>query len=786
MKSRALATVGLFLALAVSHWHDPGRLIGQETGEEPPRVIKPAAPLDPVEKNRRESLDQYLHGLIELGANRPVEAIGFLEKALQLDPEALPPKRALVWAHHQLYRRDEVIRLGTEILNRDPDDISLALTVAASLTVRGQEKEAGDLLEKLLKAEKVQESLSLRMDVLGEIANLRRDTRQWKASEEALTELVGLLDKPELTVLGWSADRLTKWKAEALERIGRTRVEQNNLDGALQSYREARSVDPVASARLGLLLSNVLARQGRTQEAMEKLGEFLATKPTALEGYELWITLRRQQGQDKQLLQELTQFSENDPLNTQLGLLLARQRAQYGNWPGAESACLKSFRTHPGPEGARLLIDLWWNQNGKGPSALLTFLDSCSTEPEAPAGGAVGIPAFPGQAGGNPPTDKSQARQISLAMQEDPVRLRELITHAAAGLSPAGESSSAKPVVNPSPWKPMTLQLLGRWALELRMFPEAVVIHRSLLGLRGTDRDIRFAGRISFAEVLVQDYRLEEASRVVREALAESKPGQERVQTRLWLAGILSQMKEHERALEQVDLAEAEAPDHMVNKCQISRSRVISHAGRHEEALGILAKLREKLLGLEDRRHAALSAFYILDKLKRLPEADKELEALLQIDPNDAQVCNALSYSWSERNMRLDEAERLIRRCLQNEEEEQRQGKRESGDRTGWSPHPNASYVDTLGWVLYRQGKLDNALRELDRALALPGGDDPEIWEHRGDILDAMGRKVEAVTSWRRALVQLETIPHHPKLERRAILLEKLRIKEGTPPASAR
>jgi tetratricopeptide (TPR) repeat protein len=131
--------------------------------------------------------------------------------------------------------------------------------------------------------------------------------------------------------------------------------------------------------------------------------------------------------------------------------------------------------------------------------------------------------------------------------------------------------------------------------------------------------------------------------------------------------------------------------------------------------------------------------------------------------------------------MRLDEAERLIRRCLKNEEEEQRQGKRDTGDRTGWSPHPSASYVDTLGWVFYRQGKLDQALRELDRALALPGGDDPEIWEHRGDILNALNRRVEAISSWRRALVQLETIPHHSKASRRNILVEKLRPGEATP-----
>ena len=777
--TRHLTAIAACLSLGLSH----ALLRAQTPGEEPPRVIRPAPVIDPAEKDRREALDQYLRGLIELGANHPVEAIGFLERASQLDSAALPPKRALAWAHHQLFRRDEVIRLGTEVLQRDPNDITLALTVSGSLTVRGQEIEAADLLEKLLQSEKVQESISLRIDVLGELANLRRDTRQWKQSEQALAQVVALIDRPELTVLGWTPERLKKAKAEALERIGRMRVEQDNLDGALESYRQAREIDSVESARLALLLANVLARQGRQREALDKLSEFLATKPALLEGYELWVTLRAQQGQPKHLLDELAAYSDADPANGPLGLLLAKQRARYGNWPGAESAALRAFRTQPTIESARLLIDLWWTRQDKGPSTFLTFLDTCVAEPEAPAAG--GIPAFPGQAG-SPNPDKSQARQLSLALQEDPVRLRELLVFVAASLAPAGENANpGAATLNPSPWKPMTLQLLGRWALELRAFSEAVVIHRSLLGLRGADRDIRFAGRISFAEVLVQDHRYEEASRVVREALAESRPGQERVQTRLWLAGLFSQMKEHERALEQVDLAEAEAPDHMVHKTQVARARVVSEAGRSSEALAILAKLREKLLTLEDRRNAALTAFYILDKLKRLQEADKELEALLQIDPNDAQVCNALSYSWSERSIRLDEAERLIRRCLRNEEEDQRQGKT-PGERTGWSPHPSASYVDTLGWVLFRQNKLDHALRELDRALALPGGDDPEIWEHRGDVLASLNRQVEAAASWRRALVQIETIPHHPKNNRRAILLEKLRPAQGTTPPAGK
>ncbi len=780
---KSAVILGFLLAFSLENQaFGQNRTMGQiPWSEDVPRVITPSEP-EPNEKARRQSLDLYLHGLIDLNDKRPVEAIGFLEKALESDPKALAPRQALVWAHNQLYRRDEVIRLGREVLEQQPDDISLALTVASSLELRGREAEAGDLLERLLKSEKVHDSLSMRLDVLGQVANLRRDTRRWKESEVALRELVGLLDRPELTVLGWSAGRLKDWKVEALERIGRLRVEQNDMEGALAGYREARAVDPMGCARLGLLLGQVLARQGRLKEAMEKLGEYLATRPNTLEGYELWTILRRQQGQDQQLLRDLTQFTEADPLNTSLGLLLARQRALLGDMLGAEAACLKALRAHPDDESARLLVELWWIQPGKGPAAVLEFLDSCIEDAGTGPGG--GIPAFPGQT-----NDKTQGRHLALVLRQDPVRLRELIAFATSRLTVAGEAGAPgsrleKPKAGAItvPWKPVTLQMLGRWALDLRLFPEAVALNRALLSIRGSEQDIRFVGRITLAEVLVEDFRLEEASRVVREALAEAKPGPERLHTRLWLAAILSQMKEHERALEQVDLAEVEAPEHLVAKCQGGRAKVVAEAGRPEEALLILAKLREKLLGLEDRRTVALTAFYILGKLKRLEDADKELEALLGIDPNDAGVCNALSFSWSERNVRLDEAERLIRRCLQNEEVDESQGKR-GGDRGGWSPHPSASYVDTLGWVLFRQGRLDQALRELDRALALPGGDDPEIWEHRGDVLAAMGRQVEAVSTWRRALSQLESNPHHPKGDRRGDLIGKLRAEGPVIPA---
>ena len=96
----------------------------------------------------------------------------------------------------------------------------------------------------------------------------------------------------------------------------------------------------IASFLRGLPDFKVVAQAANGKEALEKLAEYLTTKPSGLDGYELWITLRRQQGQDKRLLDELTAFAAADPVNANLGILLARQRAQYGNWTGAEAACL--------------------------------------------------------------------------------------------------------------------------------------------------------------------------------------------------------------------------------------------------------------------------------------------------------------------------------------------------------------------------------------------------------------------------------------------------------------
>ena len=99
-------------------------------------------------------------------------------------------------------------------------------------------------------------------------------------------------------------------------------------------------------------------------------------------------------------------------------------------------------------------------------------------------------------------------------------------------------------------------------------------------------------------------------------------------------------------------------------------------------------------------------------------EAAEELFLrLVESDPDDAGAANYLGYMWADRNENLDEALRLIRRAVSLEPE-------------------NVAYLDSLGWVHYRRGDLDEAERWLRRAIEL-GGDvgDGTILCHLGEVL---------------------------------------------------
>ncbi len=81
-------------------------------------------------------------------------------------------------------------------------------------------------------------------------------------------------------------------------------------------------------------------------------------------------------------------------------------------------------------------------------------------------------------------------------------------------------------------------------------------------------------------------------------------------------------------------------------------------------------------------------------------------------------------------------------------------------------------FIDSLGWVHYRLGNLQEAVAYLEQATALEPAD-PEITGHLGDVYWRLGRHDEARFKWRYALALADDEDDIQKLE--------ARIKSGLP-----
>lgn len=120
------------------------------------------------------------------------------------------------------------------------------------------------------------------------------------------------------------------------------------------------------------------------------------------------------------------------------------------------------------------------------------------------------------------------------------------------------------------------------------------------------------------------------------------------------------------------------------------------------------------------------------DRAGRAAEAERYIGKYLQSNPNSAEAMNYLAYMWAEQGRSLDQALIHIRKALKAEPD-------------------NGAFLDTLGWILFKQGKAAEAVAPLKRALKKEG-ESATILEHLGDALHAAGRDREAVPYWTRAL----------------------------------
>jgi tetratricopeptide (TPR) repeat protein len=159
---------------------------------------------------------------------------------------------------------------------------------------------------------------------------------------------------------------------------------------------------------------------------------------------------------------------------------------------------------------------------------------------------------------------------------------------------------------------------------------------------------------------------------------------------------------------------------------------------------------------------------------KQVDKAATILEKLIKDDPENPTYYNDLGFVWCDHDMKLDKAEQLIRKALELDTKQRKKLLEEGKISEELAKQENAAYLDSLGWVLYKQKKYAEAVELLKKASQDEDeGQHLEIWDHLADGLIALGKKQEALEVLTKAL-KFEDIGPRDK-ERRKKITEKLK-----------
>ncbi len=252
---------------------------------------------------------------------------------------------------------------------------------------------------------------------------------------------------------------------------------------------------------------------------------------------------------------------------------------------------------------------------------------------------------------------------------------------------------------------------------------------------------------------------------IVRQQSTDSERADDRQRglTQAYLA--LSQLAEKRKdfPLAESWIAKIDSPQALVST-QNRRASILAKQGKMDQARKLIRDLpersdadkRTKLLSevqlLRDNKQyqsaydlmgQTVSAFpqdfellydqaTLAEKLLRYGEMESLLRQLIAAKPDYQQAYNALGYSFAERNVRLPEAKQLIQKAL--------------------ALTPGDPYItDSLGWVEFRMGNKDEAIKILQTAYQ--GKPDAEIAAHLGEVYWVSGQRDKALAIWKEGML---------------------------------
>ncbi len=191
---------------------------------------------------------------------------------------------------------------------------------------------------------------------------------------------------------------------------------------------------------------------------------------------------------------------------------------------------------------------------------------------------------------------------------------------------------------------------------------------------------------------------------------------------------------EADRKDEALALAKSSRQQYLdVNEFWLLEARLLQDLGRTDDAIALLQETKERW---SEDPEVYYTYGLVLDRAGRKDDAFTVMDELLELEPDNADALNYVGYTLADQGKELLRALDLITQALEIK--------------------PDNDYImDSLAWVQFKLGRLEDAWASINKAVVTPEGnqlEDPEIWDHYGDIAKALGKLDEARKGYENAI----------------------------------
>jgi tetratricopeptide (TPR) repeat protein len=688
--------------------------IQRQPGDDPATPLNPVEARTPQEQRVLDAVAHYMAGELYLERGRLNDALEELEQAIDLDPKSIAPYQLYIPTAVREGQHEQAQKYALKAAQHAKEGVQLLRALVAVYLQQDDVDEAIKVLSTALDSQGLPESGFGRLILQRHLGQCLELDAQHEQAAKAYETLQKTLDEKKPSLSEEERLQLFGEKQELYEEMGQVFLKTKRPELAVKAFETAAKARDSMPGVHGYNLALVFQQTGKPQRALEELEKYfraqLSEKGRA--PYQLLKDLLAELDRKEELVKRLEEMLASDKHNRFLTFFLADQYVEQQRFDEAA----KLYNETAGGASPEALVGLSsiYRQQGK-------YEDWLETAGRAFATLQLGNQAMLSRL-------NREFQEMAQRFTEDTEKLAQEKEQVAAVMELGRKKSTGDdPDLDfEQAW------LLGRIAVDAERTQDAKHFYRYAIGTQNLPSFDLFR-ELGAHFIEVEEYT--EAETVFQEAADHPSFGV----ARSFFLSLVSVAREMDgridAAVEAIQEARKLNPEQ--SQYAVQEARIYYRARRWDDAIKQFQELIES--NPQDKKlvrdsQFSLSALYVQ---KGDVEAGEEiLLDILEEEPDNTQANNDLAYLWADQNKNIDRARPMVEKALKAEPE-------------------NPAYIDTYGWVLYREGKFAEAVEQLEKASKLPNGEDSTIYDHLGDAWEKQGRHEKAVEAWKKAL-QLE------------------------------